>query len=211
MSHNDELREPEVVYGKKKLTVGEYLAFERTSMKKHEYYQGEVFLMQGHGEALAMSGAARRHNIVFANLFIAMGNALRGKPCQPYGPDMRMNIPENTLFTYPDISVYCNELTNAPDDEETVSNPTVIIEILSPSTENYDRGEKFKLYRDIPTLREYVLVETKCVCIEAFRLNQSGHWELEEYRSLSGNLDISSINIVIPIAEIYARTKLKNA
>jgi Uma2 family endonuclease len=204
----NELREPEVAYGKNKFTVEEYLAMERASTEKHEYYQGEIFLMQGHGEALAMSGAARRHNIIFTNLFVGLGNGLKGKSCQPFGPDMRMNIPENTLYTYPDISVYCGEMANISEDEDTVIDPTVIIEILSPSTENYDRGEKFKMYRDIPTLKEYIVVETKSVCIEAFRINDKKHWELEEYRRLSGTLDIASINVSIPIADIYQRTRL---
>jgi len=119
-----------------------------------------------------------------------------------------MNIPENTLFTYPDISVYCHDLTNVSEDEDTVINPTVIIEVLSPSTENYDRGEKFKLYRDIPTLREYILVETKSIRIEAFRVNDRKHWELEEYRDLTGELDMPSIGVAIPVADIYQRTKL---
>lgn len=208
MDEHNELREPEVVYGKKKFTIEEYLAFERASTEKHEYYQGEIFLMQGHGEALAMSGAARRHNIIFSNLFGELATRLRGKSCQPFGPDMRMNIPENTLFTYPDISVYCGELTGDSEDEDTAINPAVIIEILSPSTKSYDRGEKFKLYRDISTLREYILVDTESVRIEVFRINEKKHWELEEYRNLTDELNIPSIAVTMPIAEIYRRTKL---
>jgi Uma2 family endonuclease len=207
-NNNNEVREPEAAYGKKKFTVEEYLAFERASTEKHEYYEGEIFLMQGHGEALAMSGAARRHNFIFSNLFGELILRLKGKSCQPFGPDMRMHIPKNTLFTYPDISVYCSDLKEIPEDEDTVINPTVIIEILSPSTENYDRGEKFKLYRDIPTLKEYIVVETKSVHIEAFRINEKKHWELEEYRSLANELNIPSIGVMIPVADIYHRTKL---
>jgi Uma2 family endonuclease len=206
--NNNEIREPEAAYGKMKFTVEEYLAMERASTEKHEYYQGEIFLMQGHGEALAISGAARRHNIIFSNLFGEMGASLKGKSCQLFGPDMRMNIPGNTLFTYPDISVYCNELANTTEDEDTAINPTVIIEILSPSTENYDRGDKFKLCRDIPTLKEYILVDTKSVCIEAFRINDRIHWELEQYRDLNGELSMPSISVSVPIAGIYHRTKL---
>lgn len=206
--NNNEVREPEVAYGKKKFTVEEYLAFERASTEKHEYYQGEIFLMQGHGEALAMSGAAKRHNFIFSNLFGELILRLKGKACQPFGPDMRMNIPENTLFTYPDISVYCGQLTDAPEDEDTAINPTVIIEILSPSTENYDRGDKFKLCRDIPTLKEYIVVDTKAVCVEAFRINEKKHWELEEYHDLADELYMPSIAVTIPVADIYRRTKL---
>lgn len=205
---DNQLREPEVVYGKNKFTVEEYLAFERAATEKHEYYKGEIFLMHGHGEALAMSGTARRHNIIFTNLFGEMVVRLKGRPCQPFGPDMRMNIPENTLFTYPNISVYCGDSTNDTDDEDTVINPTVVIEILSPSTENYDRGEKFKLYRDIPSLKEYILVETKSIHTEAFRINDKQHWELEEYRHLTNVLDMPAIGVTIPLADIYRRTKL---
>ncbi len=207
-NNNNELREPEVAYGKKKFTVEEYLAMERASAEKHEYYEGEIFLMQGHGEALAMSGAAKRHNFIFSNLFGELILRLKGKSCQPFGPDMRMNIPENTLFTYPDISVYCGESNDVSEDEDTVINPTLIIEILSPSTENYDRGDKFKLCRDIPTLKEYIIVATKTVCIEAFRINDRKHWELEEYCDLNDELKMPSIGVSIPVADIYHRTKL---
>jgi Uma2 family endonuclease len=203
-----EVKEPVVAYGKNKFTVEEYLQMEKAATERHEYYQGEIFQMQGHGELLAMSGAANRHNIIFSNLFIAVGNALKGKPCRPYGPDMRLNIPENTLFTYPDISIYCGEPESIPEDEDSVVNPTVLIEILSPSTREYDRGGKFKLYRDIPTLQEYILVDTKTLNVEAFRLNKSKHWELEEYTLLSETLSMPYIGVSIPLAEIYATTKL---
>jgi Uma2 family endonuclease len=203
-----EINEPIVAYGKKKFTVQEYLEFEKGATERHEYYKGEIFRMLGHGEMLAMSGAAALHNMIFSNLFVAMGNKLKGKPCRPYGPDMRLNIPENTLFTYPDITIYCGEPKNIAADEESFIHPTVIIEILSPSTREYDRGGKFKLYRDIPALKEYILVDTAAINIEAFRLNKNKHWELEEYRSLSGDLIFPSLEISIPLADIYATTSL---
>jgi Uma2 family endonuclease len=203
-----EVREPEVAYGKNKFTIEEYLQFEKASSERHEYYKGEIFRMHGHGELLNMSGASNRHNIIFSNLFTGIGIALKGKPCQPYGPDMRVNIPENTLFTYPDISVFCGEVEPSAEDEDTVIQPTLLIEILSPSTKEYDRGGKFKLYRDIPTLKEYILVDALSINIEAFRINNSGHWELEEYCTLEGNLNMQSINVSIPLTEIYQRTKL---
>jgi Uma2 family endonuclease len=206
-----EVREPAVAYGKTKLTVQEYLQFEKASGERHEYYEGEIFRMHGHGDLLAMSGAGNRHNIIFSNLFGELAIRLKGKPCRPYGPDMRINIPENTLFTYPDISVFCGELRLSKEDEDTATHPTALIEILSPSTKEYDRGGKFKLYRDIPTLREYIMVDALSVNIEAFRINKSGHWELEEYKTLAGNLDFLSIGVSIPIADIYERTKLTGA
>jgi Uma2 family endonuclease len=204
-----QVREPAVAYGKKKFSEEEYLQFEREATERHEYYRGEIFRMYGHGDLLAMSGAADKHNIIFSNLFIALGIRLKGKSCQPYGPDMRINIPENTLYTYPDISVFCYELPQSDDEKlsDTVTNPTVLIEILSPGTRTYDRGGKFKLYRDIPALKEYMLVDSLSVNIEAFRINSNNHWELEEFRTLSGNLDFKSIDVSIPIADVYHRIK----
>jgi Uma2 family endonuclease len=203
-----EVREPEVVYGKKKFTIEEYLEFEKASTERHEYYQGEIFLMHGHGEMLAMSGAGSRHNLIFSNLFGEIARQLKGKSCHPFGPDMRINIPENTLFTYPDISIICGDIINSKEDEETVIQPTVIIEILSPSTQQYDRGEKFKLYRDIPTLKEYIMIDSLSVSIEAFRINDKNHWELEEYKTISGSLDITVVNVSLSISDIYEGTKL---
>ena len=117
-----------------------------------------------------------------------IATALRGKPCQPYGSDMRINIPENTLFTYPDISIICGDIIPSEYDEDTATQPIVVIEILSKSTREYDRIGKFQLYRDIPVLREYILVDSESVNIEAFRINSNNHWELEEYKTISGEL-----------------------
>lgn len=202
-----ELNEPIVAYGKSRFTVEEYLQMERAATERHEYYRGEIFRMQGHGEALAMSGAGDRHNIIFSNLFGELCIKLKGKKCSPFGPDMRLSIPENTLFTYPDISVYCRDIEDSID-EDTIVNPTVLIEILSPSTRSYDRGEKFMLYRDIPTLRGYILVDTDSVRVEVYRINNSGHWELEEYKQLTEQLVIPVLGFSIPLSDIYDRTRL---
>lgn len=196
---NMEIRDPLVVYNRSTHTPEEYLRFEKESLQKHEYFKGEIY---------AMAGAGTRHNIVFSNLFIGIGSQLKGKPCKPYGSDLRIHIPENTLFTYPDISVICGDLIASPKDEDTAMLPSVLIEILSPSARNYDRGGKFILYRDIPTLKEYILVETEAIGIEAFRINSNGHWELEEYRSLNNILTIPQINVSMPLKEIYEGTKL---
>lgn len=194
-----EVREPVVVYAKKKLTAEEYLQFERESIEKHEFYQGEVF---------AMAGAGLLHNKIFSNLFGDIAYRLKGKTCQPYGSDMRIHIPENTLFTYPDISIICRDIIKSNEDDDNVTQPTVLFEILSPSTRNYDRGDKFKLYRDIPTLKEYILIDSETISVEVFRINTIGHWELEEYKLLSETLRISSMEMSIPLAEIYAGTKI---
>ncbi|MFZ4771161.1 MAG: Uma2 family endonuclease [Ferruginibacter sp.] len=194
-----EVREPIVAYGKNKFTVEEYLHLEKHAVEKHEFYKGELF---------DRSGASLRHNKIFSNLFIGLGNLLKGTECRPYGSDMRINIPENSLFTYPDITIICGDIIPSPEDNDTAIQPTIIIEILSPSTREYDRGGKFKLYRDIQTLKEYILVDAESIYIEAFRLNQQNHWELEEYKSVSDSLHIPSLNIFLSLTDIYEDTKL---
>ena len=175
-------------------TPEEYLQLERKATYKSEYYTGEIF---------AMSGAKVPHVTIHKNLMGRLFIKLDGKKCQPYGSDVRIHIELNTLFTYPDISIICGEPITLNNDEYNVLNPTVIIEILSSSTKNYDRGEKFKLYRDIATLQEYILVDSESIHIEVFRLNESSHWELEEYDSIENLLHIKAIDENILISEIY--------
>ncbi|MGE0773204.1 MAG: Uma2 family endonuclease [Cyclobacteriaceae bacterium] len=194
-----DVREPLVVYNKSRLTIEEYLQFEKASAVKHEYYNGEVF---------AMAGGGARHNVIFSNVFGFLAYQLRGKPCRPYGSDMRIHIPENSLFTYPDISIICGEIIASAKDADTATLPTVIVEILSSSTRNYDRGQKFKMYRDISALREYLLIDSESIGVEAFRLNDSSHWELEELKHLQDRLKLSSIGITLSLSEIYEGTKL---
>jgi Uma2 family endonuclease len=194
-----EVREPVIAYGKQKLSIEEYLQFEKASNEKHEYYQGEIF---------AMSGASNSHNWIFTNLFVGMANKLKGSPCRPYGTDMRMHIPENTLFAYPDISIYCGPAQPTDFDQESFLHPSVIFEILSPSTRQYDRGEKFKLYRDIPTLKEYVLVDSESIRVENFQINEKGFWELHEHKLPDDLVTISFLQICISLREIYDGTIL---
>jgi Uma2 family endonuclease len=189
-----EVNEPAVAYSKQKMSIEEYLEMENASTEKHEYYKGEIF---------DMSGAKMPHNRISSNLLIALGSKLKGKKCQPYGSDARIHIESNTLFTYPDISIICGEVITLNNDDYNVLNPTVIIEVLSKSTKNYDRGEKFKLYRDIATLKEYILVDPESTDIEIFRLNENGHWELEEYKSLTDTVIIKSIDETVLVSDIY--------
>jgi len=194
-----EVKEPAIAYSKQKISIEEYLETENASLEKHEYYRGEVF---------AMSGAKVPHNTITSNLMIALGQKLKGKKCKPFGSDLRIHIPTNTLFTYPDISIVCGEVITLNNDEYNALNPTVIIEVLSPKTKNYDRGEKFKLYRDINTLKEYILVDSQSLHVEVFRLNKNNHWELQEYNDANNYLEIKAINESILIAEIYDGVKL---
>jgi len=121
---------------------------------------------------------------------------------------MRITIPENTLYTYPDISIVCGDIEHSPEDKDSVVRPTILIEILSPSTRSYDLGQKFRLYRDIPTLKEYIVVDTELVRIDANRINEKKHWELEEYKSMDDELVFPSIKVTIPLTEIYERTRI---
>ncbi len=144
-----------------KMTPQEYLRFERASEVKHEFYNGEIF---------AITDASENHNVVAGNTFAALHSQLRQRPCKLYPGDMRVHIPATGLYTYPDVTVVCG--TPQFDDKEfdTLLNPTVIIEVLSPSTEKYDRGKKFEHYRSIPSLREYVLIAQDEMRVQLYTL-----------------------------------------
>ena len=211
------VRDPVSVYGKKLLTEEEYLDFERKSSEKHEYYKGEVFLMLDYihadtqEEVQAMSGATYTHSAIASNIIGELYALLKGKPCQPLGSDMRVFIPQNTLYTYPDISVFCGDpIIQGEEEKSSAIGPIVIFEVLSPSTKNYDRGQRFKLYREIPALKEYILVDSETVSIEVFRVNKSNHWELEEYKSLDDELQIPALSLAILLKNIYEGTRLLN-
>lgn len=189
-----DIKEPAISYNKKKYTIEEYLEMENASTEKHEYYQGEIF---------AMAGVKMPHNHITSNLATRLGFALIGKPCKPFGGDARVHIEKNTLFTYPDITVICGEVITLNDDDFNVVNPSVIFEVLSPSTKNYDRGEKFSLYRDIPYLREYILVDSESVRVQAHYINDKGNWALKEYENLDEVLEIPTIQVSVPLKDIY--------
>lgn len=193
------LREPVVAYGKSKFTVEEYLEYENASPTKHEYYQGEIF---------AMAGASNRHNLIFSNLFGELSYQLKGKGCKPFGSDLRIHIPENTLFTYPDISIICGDIINSSLDQHSNTSPLVIIELLSASTRSYDSNEKFILYRAIPSLKEYILIDTERIQIEAFRLRADGSWELQQYKGPEGSLVFESVDVAVRVSDIYDGARL---
>jgi len=194
-----EVREPAFAYGKQNISIEDYLEMENTSLEKHEYYKGEIF---------AMSGAKVPHNIIASNLMTILGQKLKGKSCRPFGSDQRIHVEANTLFTYPDISIICGEVITLNNDNLNALNPSVLIEVLSKTTKNYDRGEKFKLYRDIPTLKEYILVDSESVNVEVFRLNINNHWELEEYKKDAESFSINTINTALLLVDIYEGTEL---
>jgi len=188
------VNEPVVAYQKRHYTIEEYLEMEKASTEKHEYFLGEIF---------AMSGAAFNHNLIFSNVFGVLAHKLKGSKCIPFGSDMRMHIPENTLFTYPDISIYCNEIKLLNEDEDTILQPTVIIEILSPSTKNYDRGKKFMLYKDIPLLKEYIMIDSESVSVEAYYIDEEKNWVLNKHKELTETLTFVSMGFDVALSDIY--------
>ena len=179
----------------------EYLDAERLATNKHEYYKGEIF---------AISGARIAHNMIFKNTFVDIANKLKGKKCQPFGSDLRIHIPSNTLYTYPDISIICGEIDTLDDTFDTATNPSVIIEILSESTRNYDKGGKFTLYRAIESLQEYILIDSESVMVEKFIRNADNSWQLTEYITLEQKFSIATLAIELQLADIYNNVKLKD-
>jgi Uma2 family endonuclease len=178
----------------KEITAAEYLETERLSLNKHEFFAGEIF---------AMSGASLSHNIIFSNSFASLSVKLKGKSCRPYGSDLRVHIPQNTLYTYPDITIICGKPETTDDHLDTITNPIVIIEILSKSTRGYDKGEKITLYRDIPSLKSYILIDSEDIRIENFNRNADESWTLREYKSLDDQLVIEAIEESILLSDIY--------
>lgn len=178
----------------KYISEKEYLAFERNALDKHEYYQGEIF---------AMSGASFKHNLIESNLRLALGIFLKGKTCREFGSNLRVHIPKNTLYTYPDILVLCDEPDFVDDEFDTITNPSIIIEILSPSTANYDRGAKFDLYRDVLSLREYLLIDSQTIHIVVYSKNNDNTWTLSETKNLNDNITLPSINFIINVTDVY--------
>lgn len=176
------------------LTPLEYLAIERAAATKSEFYEGEMF---------AMAGGTAVHSLVGTNAAVEFSNKLRGKKCVPYNADLRILVEATGLFTYPDLSVICGPLQFAHGDD-TVTNPSVLVEVLSPSTEAYDRGQKFLQYRQIPSLREYLLVSQHEPLLELFVRQEGNIWSLREAAGLEAQLEIPSLQITLSLAEIYS-------
>lgn len=179
-------------------TPEEYLALERKAEYRSEYIDGEI---------IAMSGASREHNLVSGNVFGELRNQLKGRPCEAYINDMRLGVDLARHYTYPDVAVVCGEPEFADDQFDTLLNPTVLVEVLSPSTEDYDRGRKFARYRALGTLMDYVLVAQDQMHVEHFT-RDGMRWTLTELGEPDAVLDLPSIDCRLTLAEIYERVKL---
>jgi len=183
-------------------TAEAYLQQERNATHKSEYYKGEIF---------AMAGASLNHNRIVSNTIFAIRDSLRkkGKNCEVFPSDLRLHIPANTLYTYPDVTVICGEPEFTDDNFDIITNPTLLVEVLSESTQHYDRGEKFKLYRDIISLQTYVLVSSESYLIEVFTKKSENLWELRIYQDVDETVVLESLDISVPIKEFYLNVNFK--
>jgi Uma2 family endonuclease len=182
-----------------RLTPEEYLAVERKAEYKSEYLAGEVF---------AMSGASEAHNLIAGNVFAALHAQLRKRPCKVYPSDMRVKVSATDLYTYPDVTVVCGEAQFDDDRQDTLLNPTVIVEVLSPSTEGYDRGAKFEHYRKLESLREYVLIAQDKHHVEHYVRQPDNQWLLSETDSLPDTIHLPSINCDLALADVYDKVDI---
>lgn len=182
----------------KRHTVVEYLALERASATKHEFFDGEIF---------AMAGASEPHNLISGNTVRELGNSLKHGPCRVYPSDMRVLCPSG-LRTYPDVTVVCSMPQFEDGQRDTLLNPRVIIEVLSPSTETYDRGKKFEHFQAIPSLCEFLLICQDRPRVEHYtRQEGADEWTLKVVTSLDAAIHFPSLDCDIPLAEIYAKVE----
>jgi Uma2 family endonuclease len=184
------------------ISPAEYLAFERAAPVRHEYFQGRMY---------AMAGASPAHEAIVSNVLRHAGNALDGGPCFPYGSNLRVKCPTG-LYSYPDVSIVCGPLEFDDHRKDTITNPAVLIEVLSPSTETYDREDKFKNYRSLESLREYVLIAQDRCHIEVFRRKSPlSIWEWSDYSDLTETLRLETSNLAVLLSAIYAHVTFPSA
>ena len=176
----------------RRYSYSEYLELEASSDARYEFFDGAVY---------AMSGGSPDHSRLAANLIQILGAQLRGKPCQAFTSDLRVRVLETGLATHPDVSVVCGALQRDPQDPNAITNPALIIEVLSPSTERYDREEKFSHYRRIESLQSYVLISQEEHRLEVFTRNADGSWTLRETRDGAANLP--GLGCTLAVAEVY--------
>ena len=178
-------------------TPEEYIAQERKALHKSEYLNGQIF---------AMSGASRAHSLITGNIFNRLYNQLVESDCEVHSSDMRVQ-PSPTAYFYPDVLVACGEPRFTDDVFDTLLNPIVIVEVLSPSTAAYDRGEKFEHYQQLTSLQDYILVSQNRFCVEHYR-RQGEQWEHTEFRSPEAVISLISIGCEIVLQDIYTRVSI---
>ncbi|HEY8748971.1 MAG TPA: Uma2 family endonuclease [Tepidisphaeraceae bacterium] len=184
-------------------SVEEYLQLESQSPEKHEFWDGFIVNLS---QLIGMAGGTYEHSLITVSFARALGNQLQGGSCRVMSPDMRIKLPRSPLYFYPDASVICGQPQFDPesDSRTTLLNPRVIIEVISPSTEVYDRGKKLVKYIEIPTLEEYVLISQAEPRIDTYFRHTDGSWTFSVWSGLEAVLNLRALEIKIPLAEVYA-------
>jgi len=180
-----------------RMTAAEYLEWERQQTERHEFVNGEVFLQ---------AGGTRRHSLIGANLNAQCNLLLKAGDCEAHGSDMRIHVEATGMYAYPDVSVACPPIEGESDD--VISNPVLLAEVLSPSTADYDRGSKFGHYRQIASLREYLVIWQSEARVEHHQRAEEGHWLLHDVVGLDAVLQLTSLNVQLPLAEVYDKVAL---
>lgn len=190
----------------RRYTIEDYFSIEESSAVKHEYLGGEIY---------AMAGSSLQHNRINGNVYVSLRSKLQRQDCEVFSSDMRLRTPGG-LYTYPDLMVVCGDIELSPTDRlDTMLNPALIIEILSESTKNYDRGEKFRLYLQLPALLDYVLIEQGAPLVDHHTVTAGGvrleTWQQRQHTTLDESLRLESLGIELPLSEIYAGVDFKAA
>lgn len=176
------------------VSESDYLTIEREALQKSELFDGQV---------VAMAGATITHNRIVSNIISNIGPYLKGKPCEIFPSDLRVRVGLSDSFTYPDATIVCGKPEMLDEHFDTVTNPTVIIEVMSKSTEEKDKGSKFFAYRQIPTLKEYLLISSTEYFVQTVLRQSDGSWKFEEITDLNKAMPITSIQHEVSLLEIY--------
>jgi len=180
------------------ISAEEYFEIEEASPYKSEYYHGEMF---------AMSGASFNHNVIFSNTFGSLHSGLRNTDCIVFGSDMKIQMEEGEYYVYPDISIVCGNICFAPKRNDIITNPLLVIEILSESTKEYDTGLKFNAYRNIASLKEYIVIDQYACGVKCFYKNNAGQWMPEEFSLPEDTIELRSVDVKLSLKTIYHRIK----
>lgn len=181
---------------KKFYTLEEYFALEETAEYKSEYFQGEIF---------AMAGGSANHSSIALNVGGALDDALLEQPCRVFNSDIKIQVKKNGFYTYPDVAIVCGEVKFASKRDDTITNPLIVVEVLSPSTESYDRGKKFELYKGLESFQDYLLIDQNRVYIEYHHKLGPNKWLTQTYEDLDEIIKFEGIELELPVKRVYRK------
>jgi Uma2 family endonuclease len=187
---------------KKYYTPEEYLALEEKAEYKSEYFRGEI---------LQMAGTNLNHDRLAIDTLNLLQSSFAGKPFEAFSSDVRLLVKKNGLYTYPDVSVVCGDIIFLEGRDDTITNPIMLVEVLSKSTRNYDRGAKFELYRELPSVQIYLILDSLRVYAEYHQRISERVWQMETYNNLQDTVKLTAFELEIPLAEVYKRVNFADA